>query len=348
MAIPVFRPSIKRKDMDAVLTCLISDRLGPGTEAEKLVHAILETHDLESGAVLRERTRGLEILLRCLELSAGARVGLSALSPKSHEFAMRNLGLVPVPLDTEEISPVMDGAALHALHLVEPLDALIVEHHLGFNPDFENIASTGIPVIQDISNVLSHEKSTEYAGEYVLAALEPDNIATCGGGVFIGAVHRKGGKKLAQVTNGYPGDIYLPDMNAALGSIQLKELKTFIGQRKELAQLLQRNLMEGKHRTFSIDDQAAPSLLPILLNSPMPDVLQYALKNLVELLPAFDNSVITRLLRDFDESSGNHKSPAEQFPNAASFAMRTVLAPLYPSMGKKEADLLCKVLKTLP
>ena len=35
MSIPVYRPTLKRRDMDAVLTCMVSDEIGPGSLAEQ-------------------------------------------------------------------------------------------------------------------------------------------------------------------------------------------------------------------------------------------------------------------------------------------------------------------------
>ena len=37
MAIPVFRPTVKRKDMGSVLSCIVSDKIGPGEISRELV-----------------------------------------------------------------------------------------------------------------------------------------------------------------------------------------------------------------------------------------------------------------------------------------------------------------------
>ena len=37
MTVPVFKPSIRRKEMDAVLTCMVNDNLWPGQLSEQFV-----------------------------------------------------------------------------------------------------------------------------------------------------------------------------------------------------------------------------------------------------------------------------------------------------------------------
>ena len=52
MAVPVFRPTVKRKDMGSVLSCIVSDKIGPGEISR----------DLVSGFVTSSATRGACLL----------------------------------------------------------------------------------------------------------------------------------------------------------------------------------------------------------------------------------------------------------------------------------------------
>lgn len=348
MAVPVFRPSIKRKDMDAVLTCLVSDQLGPGGYSEDLVQALLNICDADAGVVLREQLRGIEIILTALDLPPGSRVAISALSNTRYSYAIQSLGLVPVIVDVQNRIPSIDGEQLRRVHEEEPLHAVILEHHAGFTIDVQEIQNLGIPLIQDISAVLFHEHRDEYAGDFFILALEPENIITTGGGVFIASSKKKYSKALNGVVESLPGDIYLPDMNAALGSIQVKELEGFIEMRKEISGVLQRSIMESRNDAISPDDQLVPSCLPILLNSSLSDAQQYAVKKQIEILPAFDSSLISTMIKHIEFDGDDASNPADDFPNAAKFYLRCALIPLFPSMGRKELEQLQKVVKTLP
>ncbi len=348
MAIPVFRPSIKRKDMDAVLTCLVSDQIGPGNYSEDLVHSLLERCDADAGIVLREQLRGMEVLLKSLDCKPGDRVAISALGSETYRFVLEKLGLTPVFIDASSSLPVMNLDLLFAAHESQALSAVILEHPLGYAPDTERLAELGAPIIQDISGILYHSPRPEYIGDFFILNLEPENIITTGGGVFIASAKRKGSKALTSVVDGYPKDIYLPDMNAAMGVIQVRELKGFLEVRQDLLAVLQRSVMESRHKMISVDEQLVPSALPVLLQGSLQDAQHYGVKKQVEIQPAFENSVISAMMRNFDIDNEGDRAPAELYPEAARFALRTVLLPLYPSMGRKEMELLQKVIKTLP
>lgn len=348
MAIPVFRPSVKRKDMDAVLTCLVSDQLGPGEYAENLVHSLLEKTDSEGGALLRERLRGMEILIRSLELPDASRVAVSALSADLYAYALSQLGHEAVIIDVREDAPVMDLELLAARHGEDPLAAVILENHLGYSPDVENMKELNLPLIQDISGIFYIQPRPEYIGDFLLLNLDPENIITTGGGVFIAAARRKQSKQLSSVVDSYPRDIYLPDMNAAMGGIQLKEMKGFLEVRQELQGILQRSIMESRHKMLPVDEQLVPSCLPVLLNGSLHEAQQYGVKKQVEILPAFEDSIISALMRNYELDSEGEQSPAEKYPRAAGFSLRTALLPLFPSMGRRELELLQKVVKSLP
>lgn len=348
MAIPVFRPSIKRKDMDAVLTCLVSDQLGPGSYGEGLVHDLLERIDGDAGVLLRERLRGIELGFKTLELAPGDRVALSPLCDIGYYFVALRMGLEPVLVDVQESGPVLDPQELERVHRENGLSALVLDHPLGFSPAMDAISELKIPVFQDASNILSSRNDVSCIGDCILVSMEPENLITSGGGIFLASKNRKRSKLLNSAVEEFPQDIYLPDMNAALGGMQVKELKSFIHSREELKDVVVQQAMQGRHRVLSSEDQIVPSFLALFLHSPMQDVIQYAVKKQVELRPAFEKSIITSLLRDFDSGSEEGSSPAELYPQSSAYSLRTVVLPLYPSLSRKELDIMLKVVKTLP
>jgi dTDP-4-amino-4,6-dideoxygalactose transaminase len=69
----------------------------------------------------------------------------------------------------------------------------------------------------------------------------------------------------------------------------------------------------------------------------MKDVRQYALKKNVDTMPAFADTIAA--LED---------SPAAHCANARSLVLRCLLFPLYPMLGKRDVEAVCKVLATLP
>jgi dTDP-4-amino-4,6-dideoxygalactose transaminase len=97
--------------------------------------------------------------------------------------------------------------------------------------------------------------------------------------------------------------------------------------------------MKSRHKTLKQRNETeAPFFsFPVLLSSSMNEVRKYARKRNLDTLPAFLDSVIAVT----EEEKG-------EFPNARNILLRCLLFPMYPMLGKKNVDLICRVLATLP
>jgi len=182
MLIPVFKPTIKRKDMDAVLTCMVSDSLGPGEITDSFVTRVSEYLELPGGIALREYPRALEIALELLDLPEGAKVIISALSPAFYIDVLKRKGYEPLIADVDP-----SNAAIHPERVAELLPlgpaALVVHYPLGFVPDLEALSQFGLPIIEDISTALGSHTGVKRGGNYgrfVIVCCEPDGIITAG------------------------------------------------------------------------------------------------------------------------------------------------------------------------
>ena len=86
-----------------------------------------------------------------------------------------------------------------------------------------------------------------------------------------------------------------------------------------------------------LDAENVLSSFPVALADGMKEVRQYALKKNVDTAPAFADTIAA--LED---------SPAAHCANARSLVLRCLLFPLYPMLGKRDVEAVCKVLATLP
>jgi len=341
MLIPIFKPTIKRKDMDAVLTCMVSDSLGPGDITETFVSKVSEYLELPGGVAFREYPRALEIALELLDLSPGAKVVISALSPAFYLDVLRRRGLEPLIADVSPATAAIDPERVSELMCHGP-QAIVAHCPLGYVPDFEALSQLGIPIIEDISSALGSHTGVKRAGNYgrfVIVACEPDGIITAGGGALLLA----GGTRELSVLKNYCETLspflFLPDMNAALGSVQIVMLEQFIARRKELAQVFIRALLQSEHKTLTQSGEGDNIFysFPVLLKSSLKDVSVYVRKKGIQTREAFIGSALERI-----EGGG------AQFPVAHGFFLRCLLFPLYPALGKKNTELMAKVLATLP
>jgi len=131
----------------------------------------------------------------------------------------------------------------------------------------------------------------------------------------------------------------LPDINAALGFVQLKNAAKNMEVRLELEKLFRRALLSSKHEALTFLPNVINSVynFPVILNRGFKDVEKYTQKKHIEIELAFNDSIVV-----------HHGETCEHCESAKSLALRTVLFPLYPMLGAKNSEAVAKVLSTLP
>jgi len=361
--IPINRPSIRRKDMDSVLTCMVNDTIGPGDRSNELVSAVSHYLGIAGGIALRERGRALSLALEMLKLPLGSAVAMDPLIPAHYHDLVVAAGLVPVYVDVNVAGTCIDPRKLEPLGEGAPgagtLGAIVTHTALGYVPDMEAISRFGVPIIEDISEGIGANTGDRLVGSYgrlVIVGMEPDGIITAGGGTLLLGATKADVARLRRAADDLPFYALLPDMNAALGLTQVKELERFIARRAELASVFARAVMKGRHTVPGQpgDGENVHSAFPVVLSGGTADVRQYARKKGVETAMAFGSSVLAhhgRSTSDAAEMSETTDAAAiseSDFPAARALGMRCIRFPLYPALTGKEAGMIERVLSTLP
>lgn len=366
--IPFSRPSIKRRDMDAVLSCMVEDTLGPGERTRAFCAALGEYLGMQEGGAFREYRRAVRAAFLSLELAPGSSPAVSVLAPRVYYEVAIELGLTPLLFDVEPSSGVIDSAALGQA-APESISAVVLDHPVGFVPDHELVYELGVPVIEDISHALGAHDGTHLVGSrarFAVMALETDCIITTGGGAVVLPSGRKERTALRNHITELEADTMLPDMNAALGLTQMKELPKFIERRMEISAYFQKAISPGAHKSLYQrgDAENLCYAFPVVLETGVASVIDYAKKNKVVVRQAFGDSILAHLIRlqaaeelkldtpQAAESQGAPKAPAlpdlNSFPIARDLARRCVLFPIYPTLSRQEVETVSRVLSTLP
>ncbi|MFW6343641.1 MAG: DegT/DnrJ/EryC1/StrS family aminotransferase [Sediminispirochaetaceae bacterium] len=343
--IPVFKPSIRRKEMDSVLSSLVSDQIGPNViyrELVKELSVLVETFD---GFALREYDRAVALALKALDLQENDGVVLSALCPFSYYRVIRSLKLTPVPVDVDSYSMCIDYDAVET-RVKEGAKAVIADGPFGFVPPLTKIAELGVPLIEDITTTLgghTRERACGTYGDHVIIRLEQQDLITSGGGTVVISRKKGGFSSLKQAAEELPEEAFLSDMNAALAKIQIKELEHYFERRRELYSFLSAALRRGKHGAPVQTGESEPVAysFPVLIEGSVKEVQSYARKKGVETKRAFSNSLLAAGI----DPTGDGSSA---FPNAGKLLNSCILFPLFPRMPKGEADKIARVLTTLP
>jgi len=365
MKIEVYSPTIKRKEMDAVLTTMVEDQVGPGEHTQFLIHTAKDSLKFDYCLALRSPVFALQLALETLlakrqaddagvvysipqggavnggeEVPRGKGVIISALSPLYYERVICGMGLIPLYCDTAVDSPLMAEEKINALMAAKPL-CIVYRHTLGYLPDADMLSALGIPVIEDCSQSAGTVLGGKQAGSFGtlgILGLEERDMITAGGGALLFAINRRDAPLLRSLGE-LPPEYLLPDLNAAMAAVQFREEAKNLARRGELAQAYIQASMRTRHRRFRETEGLEYNnyAFSLVLESGVKDVKAYAKRKDIEVEEAFDTTL-----------AGSGAIPSAQCPCAYSLSLRTVLFPLYPRLGAQGAERVAKLIMTLP
>ena len=285
--------------------------------------------------------------------------------------AVEDLGFEPLVLDVDEMTGLLTPEIIKA-GIADGGRLLFLHESMGIMPEIEEIIQLGIPVIEDVSksagalvpafdsngNTLESRKAGSF-GVYTILTLEEHDVITAGGGAVLMAPNRREWIVLKKFVDSMPRTELLPDINCALGWIQLKEFKNNEISRKRIFSLFQRTCMSGKHKMFVrgnvmpvqnvktsedgeekevFDYTSTMCCFPLILTSSFKDVKQYTAKKDIEIQPAYEDSVIAH----------KEEELSSKCIKAKSLYLRCALFPLYPRLTHSQVAKIVKVLGTLP
>ena len=350
--IPTYSTTIRRKEMDAVLTCMVDEKIGPGELNSKLIQQVKEFIKCDGAVALRSPSIALKYAIKALGFEGGKKVMISALAPAWQYQTLLSMGFEPLVLDVDESNGLVSAEIVED-GIKEGGSLLILHETEGVVPDLQAICQLGIPVIEDISQsagasiAQKDENGNETEdriqvgtfGVFTILGLEERDVITAGGGAVLLAPGRREWIVLKHILEEMPLTDLLPDINSALALVQIREYPRNENTRKEIFALYQRACMVGRHKMYAreIDQGSTASSFPLVLSSSYKDVKQYTAKKDIEIQLAYEGSVIA--LND---------DLSERCIHAKSLFLRCVHFPLYPRLTHAESAKIVKVLGSLP
>lgn len=340
MEIPVYSPFIKRKEMNSVLECLVSDAIGPGEYLVKFLKTSQEHLLFDYGIAVRSPWLALKLALDALGLSLGSYVAISALAPFYHYDVLVSMSLIPVLYDhdIDSLEPLFNDMRIKKVSF----SAIILYDAIGILPSMDIIEESGIPIIEDMSSAFGAEREQVHAGQYGVFSifnLENDSILPSGGGSILFSSGKRGGQILKNMQESLRAEILMTDLNAALGYARARDLVKSIQKRKELLRLFSQSLARSSHRLpkRNYDGEVSCHAFSILCEGSVKDVQAYAQRKDINTELAFMKCIISV-----------KPEMSETCPNARSIALRTLNFPLHQRIGSEDAIRISRVLSTLP
>jgi dTDP-4-amino-4,6-dideoxygalactose transaminase len=356
--------------MDAVLTAMVEEKIGPGDRNRLLTQTAKEYLHFDYALALRSPAVALYLALSALKAPCKQGVVLSALSPRYYLQVLQDLQITPLYCDVTYDFPCMNRDLIENTIANKPegveVCAIVLHHTLGYVPDTAAITELGIPVIEDIShsygswikpqnkndnakneNIEGAKENKQktssdstfnslFSGVFCILGLEERDMLTSGGGALLFAVNRKDAALLRNFA-GIADEYCLPDINSALAVVQFKEVMRNIERRRDIAEIFIRSSLRTRHKRFIpiSEDQYCYYSFSLVLETGLKDVIAYARKKEIILENAFGNTIAGAGL-------------ADNCPVSNSLVLRTVLFPMYPRLRSLEVERISRLIMTLP
>ena len=344
MKIPLHSPTIYRCEMEAVLNRMVEEEVGPGDSNKELASKVSQYFGGAVAVAFRSPAIALSYALSSCNVSCGGSVLLSPLAPYWVYTELKKRDVKPILVDTSRDNLFMNVGDIKAKIEAEALDvqAIIVSEPLGFVPDMQELLKLGIPIIEEISESMGAKRGDVLAGAFgdvAILGLEERDILTGGGGAVMIANNKDVQTSLKEIASSLLPIELMPDMNASLALIQLRQMSKNTSIKLEFLQTYKKALLQTNHKTFSSSDDSVNPVysFPVLFSSNIGEIEKFVEKKGIEIKKAFEDSILAF-----------RKDLQEEFVNATSILLRTYLFPLYPRLGKKQAIEIAKILTVLP
>ena len=349
--IQTYSTTIRRKEMDAVLTCMVDEKIGPGELNAKLITQIKDFIKCDGAVALRSPAIALKYALMSMGLEANSKVMVSALAPAWQYQSLVSMGFEPLVLDVDEVNGLVNEQIINE-GIKQGGKVLLLHETEGILPNLDKIVKLGVPIIEDVSqsagssfsmtgedDSAQQQKMAGTFGVYSILGLEERDVITAGGGAVLISPGRREWIVLKKYVEEAPLTDLLPDINAALAWVQVKEFARNEKTRKELFAMYQQACFIGRHKMYARENENGSTAcsFPLVLSSSYKDVKQYAAKKDIEINLAYENSIIA--LKD---------ELSETCIHAKSLYLRCVHIPLYPRLTHAESSKIIKVLSSLP
>src|SRR3954463_14266352 len=363
--IPLSKPDITRREVDAVIDVLHTDTLSIGPRAVEFERLCADLAGRRHGIAVSSGTAGLH----CAMIAAGVREGDEVITTPFSFVASANCALYvhakPVFVDIDPITLNLDLDKVNAAITPQTRAIVGVEvfGHPGGMPELEQIAQKhDIVLIEDSCEGFGGHAGKRAIGSFGRAgvyAFYPNKQITTGEGGMIVTDDdafaatcrslrnqgRDGMNWLAHQRLGY--NYRLSEINAARGVAQVQRLDEILEARRRVAHLYMDRLMTSRFvtlPTLTDDDKMSWFVFVVRLN---------------DLFAASDRDVVMHNLRESGIGCNNYFPPihlqpymvekygyrAGDFPVCEYVSSRTLALPFFSRMTAAQVDRVCEVLE---
>jgi dTDP-4-amino-4,6-dideoxygalactose transaminase len=267
LKIPINIPIIGKEEISAVTSILKNGALtsaayhgGPHVQTfEKSAATFIKSKYV---VAVNSGTAALQAALYALDVKKGDEILIPSFTFVATANAVVSTGAKPIFVDISKENYTIDPDDLEK-KITKKTRAIIPVHLYGNIADVERLSEISkkynLPIIEDSAQSLGSTYKGKHAGTFFemgCCSMYPAKVMTAGEGGFIATNDKKLRDKLLMIRNhgmvhGYDTRILglnlrLPEINAAIATVQMKKLPNFLKSRKKNAELLTRLLSDLK------------------------------------------------------------------------------------------------------
>jgi perosamine synthetase len=366
MQIPLSRPDITDKEINAVLDVLRTPNLSLGPKLPEFESAFAKYIGRKHAIAVNSGTSGLFLCVSALNIAPGDEVITTPFTFIASSNAIMMVGAKPVFIDIDPTNLNIDPAQIESKITNKTKAILPVEvfaNPAGFDKTCEIAQKHGLPVIEDscesLGSTLNGKKVGAFGALSIFAFYPNKQITTGEGGIILtdddnladmcvslrNQGRGKAGTWLTHERLGY--NFRLSDINCALGIVQLSRIDEIKAKRRQVAAWYQQMLADDERLIVPVEQDGCEISWFVF-------VVRLADKFTLE-----QRNGILQAMRDQGIQVSNYFPPVHlqpfmveqfgysegDFPVTESVCKSTIALPFYNNLSKDEAAVVCKTLK---
>jgi perosamine synthetase len=342
MKIVSTRPTITRKELEAVLDCLINDELIAGESVKNFETSIARMIGVKYALATSSLTAAYHLAYLALGIGAGDEVIMPSFYPTAPMSALSMTGGTAVLLDNESDSLFPSIPDIRS-RITEKTRAIVFGHLFGFQIPLQGMEDVQVPIIEDISHSIGTETDDIPSGRngtITVASFDPAGIITTGNGGMVLTNNSKYYSVMKDFRGNGGGhlnyDYSMPDFQGAMGISQLGKLPNLLARRREIAKIYQESLRVTSHKTpLLFNERFAYQSFPVLFSASNEKIETYWRKSRIEATHSIGHPL--------HQLAG---ADAAGFPNAERYSKKLFSVPLYPTLSRRDVEKISKLLSS--
>lgn len=345
--INIYKPSIKRHDLENVLDSMMQDRIDYGDFARNFEERLSNRFNYHNILAVNSLFNAVWLILEALDVHEGDEVILPSFAPQIYlnVIMMKKAKPVLIDLNKDNLTPSLDEIKKS---ITEKTKALLIYYYFGYVFDITPYFELFPNIIEDVTSIIGANKKYDdikLVGKFAVSDFSVKSLITTGEGAAIFSNDKKLYKKLFSFleidysTEYIPRfSCLMPDLNAAMGISQDKSLNHRLELREQIGKIYEEAVKKNRS-IYLMQEEGTKRIysdFSIIIKSSMKDAIKYFGKKDVETIRPFAFPL-------------HHYLNLEKniFPNTEYYYLKSLLIPIHSTLNKKDVDLIYKIITSM-